>query len=214
MADELAKAITHVIYPVLKPEGFQRIRRREFIRHGDGIVQRLGFQVNSWGGRDFCVSVSANIIASNEFVTLQPGFRLSNETNGSDLWLPSRTSEEARTSVELVLGFIEKQALPFFERSRTIEGFSDLLAEEKWASNHHLQFQQGVAAAMQGRADDAERHLNEAKQLYAADGREWCFKKIDQVNQLLEAVAAGNAPQVLSQWMHDNANAHGVNHVS
>ncbi|RYE64471.1 MAG: DUF4304 domain-containing protein [Oxalobacteraceae bacterium] len=65
MIDELAKAITKHIAPVLKSEGFGRIRRREFVRSDNGIVQRLDFQVNSGGGRAFCVNISANLIASN-----------------------------------------------------------------------------------------------------------------------------------------------------
>jgi len=150
MGDELAKAISKIIYPVLKPEGFRRVRTRDLIRIDNGIVQRMGFQISSWGSRDFCVNISANLIVSNEFVTLQPGFRLTRDTDGGDLWLPSKTAEEAEQSVSVILGSIRSEALPYFEKIRTIEGFSALLAKERWGAVHHLRFQRGVAAALGG----------------------------------------------------------------
>ena len=140
MGDELAKAITKIIYPALKPEGFRRIRKRDLIRIENGIAQLLTFQVSSWGGRDFCVTASANLVAANEFVTLQPGFRLTRDTDGGDLWLPSKTVEEAEVSASVILGSIRAEALPYFEKIRTIQGFLALLAKERWASTHHLNF--------------------------------------------------------------------------
>lgn len=210
MADELAKAITKIVYPVLKLEGFRRNRRREFIRHQCGIVQRLDFQVNSWGGRDFCVNISANIVASNEFVTLQPGFRLTRDTDGGDLWLPSKTKDEAESSAAVILGSICEEAVPFFERTRTVEGLSEVLAKENWGSGHHLHFQRGVALALMGDTGGARKHLDDAIRLYQEDGREWCADKIDKAKQLSEALANGNAPQLLTRWERENAKAHGI----
>ena len=209
MADELSKAITELANPVLKLEGFQRLRRREFIRSSGSIVQRLDFQVNSWGGRDFCVNVSANLIASNEFVTLQPGFRLSNY-DGRNSWLPSMTMGEAEASVKVVIGLIREQAFPFFARTNSVEGFSDILDQEDWASSHHLKFQQGVAAALLGDANGAKGRLNDAIRLYEADGRDWCFAKIDKAMKLCEALDAGSDGQLLTKWEQENSEIHGV----
>lgn len=210
MVDELSKAITKIVNPVLKPEGFRRNRRREFIRHQGGIVQRLDFQVNSWGGRDFCVNISANMVASNEFVTLSPGFRLTRDTDGGDLWLPSETRGEAESSAGVIIESIRDEAFPFFERTRTVQGFSNVLAQEKWGSAHHLHFQRSVAFALLGHTDSAHKHLEIAISLYREDGREWCANKIDKATQLIQALADGNATQLLARWERENAKAHGI----
>jgi hypothetical protein len=74
MADELAKAITKIILPTLKSEGFVRRSAKNLIRVDAGICQLLYFQVSSWGDKTFCVTACANLIAGNEYVTLEPGF--------------------------------------------------------------------------------------------------------------------------------------------
>ncbi len=208
MGDELAKAITKIIRPLLKDEGFLRTRRREFVRIENGIAQRLDFQVNSWGGRDFCVNISANLIASNEFVTLQPGFRLTREGGVGDLWLPSRTKEEAEQSTTAILRSIRAEAFPFFEKTRTVERISAVLAEEEWGSAHHLSFQRGVAAALMSDATSAREHLTDAIRLYEEDGREWCASYSVRANQLREALAKGNANRLLTDWEQRNWKAH------
>jgi hypothetical protein len=210
MSDELAIAITKIIWPILKSEGFHRIRRKLLIRTQSRIVQRLDFQVSRWGGKNFCVNVSANLIASNEHVTLSPGFRLTRDTDGGDLWLPSRTKAEAETSATAILGSIRAEALPFFEATETIEGFSAVLSKEKWGALHHLSFQRGVAAALMGIIPDARKHLTDAIRLYEEDGREWCPKYIEKAKQLLEALAAGTASQLLDRWEQANRKAHGI----
>jgi len=84
------------------------------------------------------------------------------------------------------------------------------LANERWGSTHHLHFQQGVAAVLRGNAVDARSHLADATSLYEKDGREWRAGKIDQAQQLLEALAAGNAMQLLDRWELANRKAHGI----
>src|SRR5688572_19197747 len=103
MADELAKAITRIIYPALKAEGFRRTRRRDLIRVENGIVQRLYFQVSGDGGREFCVTACVNLVAANEIASLQPGFRLTRDPDGGDLWLPSAATEEAERSARVIV---------------------------------------------------------------------------------------------------------------
>jgi len=126
------------------------------------------------------------------------------------LWLPSKTSEEAEASALVVLGLTREKAFPFFDKASTLEGFSDLLAKERWGSVHHLKFQQGVAAARLGRTNDARKQLNDAIQLYEADGRDWCFSKIDQAKELCEALEVGSDAELLACWELKNAKAHGI----
>ena len=210
MADELAKAITKIIYPALKPEGFRRARKRDLIRVESGIVQLLYFQVSGSGGREFCVTACANLVAANEFVALQPGFRLTRDTDGGDLWLSSHTAEDAERSAHVVLGSIQAEALPYFEAIRTPAGFGNLLARERWASTHHLSFQRGVAAALQGEMPAALRNLADAIQLYEADGRDWCAAYIQRARALQHALAGNTAPELLSGWYDANSKAHGI----
>lgn len=209
MIDELAKVVTTVIYPALKPQGFRRARKG-LIRAENGIVHRLYFQLSSSGSRQFCVTACANLIAANEIITLQPGFRLRRRVDGGDLWLPSKTSEEAERSAHVVLGFIRAEALPYFEKVRTLTGFSALLATERWGSMHHLSFQRGVAAALQGETSIARRHLADAIELYEADGRDWCLGYIERSRALQEALTTGVAADLLALWFEANRKAHGI----
>jgi hypothetical protein len=210
MGDELAKAITKIIYPVLKPEGFRRARKRDLIRVENGIVQLLYFQVSRWRDRDFCVTASANLIAASEFVSLAPGFRLRRDTEGGDLWLPSKTKEEAERSAGVVLTALVTEALPYFEKMRTVSGFSAVLAAERWGSTHHLSFQRGVAAALGGDVPAARRHLADAIRLYQADGRDWCANYIDRAVRLHDALATGTAMRLLNSWEQANGKVHGL----
>jgi hypothetical protein len=210
MTDELAKAITKIVYPALKPQGFRRARKRDLIRVENGIVHRLYFQVSGHGGRDFCVTACANLVTANEFVSLQPGFRLTRDTDGGDLWLPSHTPEQAERSARVVLGSIKAEALPYFEAIRTPAGFSALLAKERWASTHHLSFERGVAAALQGETSAAVRSLADAIQLYEADGRDWGADYIERARALLHALESNTAPELLASWYVANRKAHGI----
>jgi hypothetical protein len=103
------------------------------------------------------VTACVNLIAAIEAIPLQPGFRLRRHADGGDLWLPSKTAEEAKRSAHVVLESIHAEALPYFEKVRTLTGFSALLATERWSSMHHLSFQRGVAAAMQDETSIAQR---------------------------------------------------------
>jgi hypothetical protein len=210
MVDEFSKVITRLIYPELEPQGF-RLIRTNIVRIEDGIVQRLYFQLSAYGSRRFCVTACANLIAGNEGVTLQPGFRLTRDADRVDLvWFPSRTAEEAERSAHAILRLIRKQALPFFENIRTLAGFSALLASERWASMHHLCFQRGVTAALRGDTAVALRHLSAAIQLYERDGREWCLGYIERSRALDAALRAGDSADLLAAWCEANSKAHGI----
>ncbi|NOW44568.1 hypothetical protein FHW96_000710 [Novosphingobium sp. SG751A] len=210
MANELAKAITKIICPILLTEGFRRARRHVFIRAENSIVQRLDFQLNGWGGRDFCVNISANLVAANEFVALQPGFRLKYDSNGGGNWLPSNTKEKAENSLDSVLKAIRVEALPYFEKIRSIEGFAALLANEQWGAAHHLSFQRGVAAATGGDTPNALLHLSNAIRLYQEDGREWCDHYVARAKILIEGLQEGSERNILAQWEEVNRPAHGI----
>jgi hypothetical protein len=210
MADELAKAVTRIIYPAVKPEGFRRAGKRDLIRVQNGIVHRLYFQVSGTGGRDFCVTACANLIAGCDAPVLTPGFRLTRDTDGGDLWLPSETSEAAERSAEVILGSIRSEALPYFDAIRTPAEFSAHLAAERWGSMHHLSFQRGVSAALDGDAGAAQRHLSDAVALYEAGGRHWCADYVGRANRLLEALDVGDSAALLTAWSQANGMAHGI----
>ena len=210
MADELAKAITKIIYPMLKPKGFHRVRKRDLIRVENGIVQLLYFQVNRWGGRDFCVTACANLLAANDFVSGQPGFRLGRDAESRDLWLPSLTTDEAERSASAILDLIRSEALPYFAKIRTVVGFRALLVGEQWAAAHHLNFDLGVAAALEGDVAVAQRHLAIAIPLYEWQGSDWCAAYIEKAKSLQDALVDGTAPQLLRSWEQANRKAHGI----
>lgn len=79
---------------------------------------------------------------------------------------------------------------------------------------HHLSFQRGVAAALQGETSIARRHLADAIELYESDGRDWCLSYIERSRALQEAVATGVAADLLALWFEANRKAHGIQQVA
>jgi hypothetical protein len=209
MSDELAKAITRVIHPALKQDGFRRHRRRDLVRVINGVAHGLYFQVSGWGDREFCVTAFANLVAGHDVPALTPGFRLSRDTDGGDLWLPSLTAEQAELSAQIVLGSIRAEALPFFDSVTTPQAFAKELARHP-RPDHHNRLQQGIAEALAGNGAAARKHLADAVELYEADGHDWCADYADKARQLGAALAAGTAEPLLHEWYLANQKAHGV----
>jgi hypothetical protein len=204
--DELTPALTHTWNKRLSEYGFRRVGRRDLKRLSGSILHVFNFQVSAWGSRDFCVNVSALTLCGN----YGPGFRLRHD-NGSDLWLRSKSAEQAAKSVEIAWEAARAQALPWFERNATLEGHLQVLREETWASRHHWHFQIGVVEAMLGRREPATKDLIAASRLYVEDGRNWCSTYLAKTAALLDALAQGNESALLEQWRTANLEIHRIN---
>ena len=209
MSDELAKAVTRVIYPALRSEGFRRHRKRDLVRVVNGVSHGLYFQVSGWGGREFCVTAFANLVAGWETPVLAPGFRLGRDTDGGDLWLPSSTADEAELSAHVVLNSIKAEALPFFERLADPAAFSTELALQP-SPDHHNRLQRGIAEALSGNEEAAYRHLADAIELYDAAGLDWCAEYVAKARRLVAALDGGTAKDLLETWYQANRKAHGA----
>jgi hypothetical protein len=205
MVDELKRAITSIIFPALAPLGFRRRGMRDLLRVDGPIVQRLHFQLTAWGGRDFCTTCCVNLVPADEIATLQPGFRL-----GGGKWLPSLTDQQAADSAALALRWIMAEAIPFFERSRTLLGYEKTVACQEWGAKHHQKFQRAVALALSEMWDEADQLLREAKALYLEDGRDWVGGYIAKVDALAAALQSGTATNLLQTWAIENSKAHGI----
>jgi len=205
MADKLKKAIMAIILPTLAPLGFRRQGARNLMRVENDIVQKLYFQLSGGGGRDFRVTCCANLIPANDFATLQPGFEL-----GSGRWLPYLTQQDAEDSVALVLRWITADALPFFERTRTLADYAQAVANQNWGSSHHGKFQRGVAMAHMGRSAEAGKLLREARSQYLEDGRPWVGDYIARIDALSLALQMGGEVILIQKWIADHQKAHGL----
>jgi len=203
MADELKKAITSVILPVLAPLGFRRQGVRNLARVENEIVQKLYFQLAGGGTRDFRVTCCANLIPANDFATLRPGFEL-----GSGRWLPSLIQQEAADSAALVLRWVIAEALPFFEQTRNLAGYADAIAAENWGTSHHGMFRRGVAMAQMGRTAEADALLEEARANYLDDNRPWVGDYIAKIDALNQALRTGGEIALIQTWTADNRKAH------
>lgn len=209
MKDELTAAIASIWAPRLKAVGFTRSGRRDLVRVSDGIIQRINFQLAAGGSRDFCVNVAACTICGNEYRVLQPGFRLRNE-NGRDLWLPSRTRDQALSSAEIAWAVAERQALPWLDTTGTLQGLLVTIGAETWGSQHDQRFQLAVIEALLGRADRAQADAQHAKELYGADPHEWATAGRERADQLLRALSDGHSQELLATWFQANKTAHGM----
>jgi hypothetical protein len=207
--DELTRALTCTWNRRLAEYGFRRVGRRDLQSLSSGIVRLLNFQVSEWGSRDFCVNVTAFTLCGNDIPVLRPGFRL-RRPNGSEMWLPSKSAEEAAESVETAWKAAEVQALSWFESNTTLEGHLQVLGGEAWGAGHHLHFQIGVVEAMLGRRDNAINNLVVASRLYAEDGRGWCPAYIAKAEALIDALDQGNASTLLEQWRAANLAVHRI----
>jgi hypothetical protein len=207
--DELTPALTRTWNRRLAEYGFRRVGRRDLQNLSSGIVRLFNFQVSAWGSRDFCVNVAAFTLCGHDSPVLQPGFRLRNP-NGSDMWLSSRSAEDAANSVEIAWKAAEAQALPWFQRNSTLEGHLHVLRAETWDSRHHLHFQIGVVEAMLGRREEAISDLVAASRLYAEEGRDWCPAYIAKAEALIDALDRGNESALLEQWRAANLAVHRI----
>jgi hypothetical protein len=205
MVDEMKRALTSTILPALSPLGFRKRGTRDLLRIDGPIVQRLYFQLTAWGGRDFCTTCCVNLVPADEIATLQPGFRL-----GGGKWLPSLTDQQAADSAALVLRWIMVEAIPFFERSRTLLGYEKTVAGQEWGAEHHQKFRRAVALALSEMWEEADQLLQEAKALYLEDGRDWVGGYIARIDALAAALQGGTATDLLQQWTIDNSKAHRI----
>ncbi|MGH6952419.1 MAG: DUF4304 domain-containing protein [Vitreimonas sp.] len=206
--DELTPALTRTWNKRLADQGFRRVGRRDLQRLSNGIVHLFNFQVSAWGSRDFCVNVAAFTLCGNDLPVLQPGFRLRHETGG-EMWLPSRSRDEATESVEHAWNAAETQALPWFERNTTLEGHLRVLRDGTRA-DHHRHLQTGVVEAMLGNRDEAIGDLVAASRLYAEDGRSWCPAYIARAETLIDALTKGEEDALLEQWRLAHLTVHRI----
>ncbi|MBR7619575.1 hypothetical protein JKL49_09265 [Phenylobacterium sp. 20VBR1] len=189
-----------VILPALRLEGFVRGRGRDLLRLHGPIVHRLYFQVSSFGDRQFCTTVCANLVAAHDFPTLSPGFRLKRDTDGGDLWLPSSSPAEAERSTQVLLSSIMAEALPWLEGLTTPEGYARLRETVEHRRDHHQCFEAAIAWALAGDEDKADRNLHAAINLYQVDGRVWCEAYIVRAEALRSALSKGQAAALLADW--------------
>jgi hypothetical protein len=199
-ADPLAAAVTSILLPFLRPHGFRRKSNRVLARLSADILQFFELQLSAHGGKEFCVHYAAlALFCPRDHWVLQPGDRLRRE-NGAEAWFPAASHEVADTSMREVTQMARDQALPFLDATRTVEGLLAILEKERWGSQHHLSLEKGCCAAKLGRLDAAQEYLHRAIALYREDGRAWCAEGIERCEQLLAAIRAGAADDLLRQW--------------
>lgn len=206
--DELTPALTRTWNVRLADRGFRRVGRRDLQRLSSGVVQLFNFQVSAWGSRDFCVNVAAFTLCGNDLPVLEPGFRLHRE-GGGDMWLPSRSKDEAAESVEIAWQAAEAQALRWFERNTTLEGHLQVLRDAPRA-DHHRHLQIGIVEAMLGRRNEAIGDLVVASRLYAEDGRSWCPVYIARAKGLIDALTKGEEGALLERWRAAHLSVHRI----
>lgn len=85
-----------------------------------------------------------------------------------------------------------------------------MLASEEWGATHHLNFQQGIAAALSEDPSAARNDLATAIRLYQKDGADWRFEYIKRAEDLLAAMNQGREKALLAEWYASNKKAHGI----
>lgn len=212
MADAITTATRTVLLPELRPLEFQPRTDRVVGRIVDGILQFLSVHVSSRGSRQFCVNyASLCLCRPRDFLSLSPGGILGPSgkprprfqpfrRQPQQSWFPGATDTEAADSMRQILVLVRREAVPFFEQTRTVSGLLEYLEHQDWASRHHLEFELGCCLARMGQHAEAQAHLEQALREYEADGRDWCVPEADRVRRLLAALDQNQAFRQLSEW--------------
>jgi hypothetical protein len=195
--DPLTAAATSILLPALRPYGFERKTNRVIARVCSAdILQFFDLQLGSYGSKDFCVNyASISLVCPRDYLILEPGNRLSHR-NGAAAWFSAVTHEEADSSMLEVAKMAVGQAVPFFDRSRTLADQLGLHHSDK----HHGCLEMACLSARLGRTEDAVAYALRAIKLYREDGREWCPQYITHCEALINSIQAGNYVQLLGEW--------------
>jgi hypothetical protein len=197
--DPLTAATTSILLPALRPLNFGRKTNRLILRISDDILQFIDLQLSSFGDKSFCVNyASIPLFSPRDYLVLQPGDRL--RKKGAEAWWSSSDQKVAGHSMTEIVNLLKEQAIPFFNKTETVSGLLKVLLAANWAAKHHLEFERACCRASLHEFDEARRHLNLAIDLYKADGRAWCAKKIDEAKQLLKAIEDHKSSECLQNW--------------
>jgi hypothetical protein len=127
-----------------------------------------------------------------------------------DQWWRGATHDEADASMREVALAVRKQAMPFFDATRSATGLLERLLREDWGSRHHLELARGVCLAWLGEEASARKHLVKASALYDKDGREWCAQGKQEAEALLAGIANGTYTLLLRDWRTRSVEALGL----
>jgi hypothetical protein len=198
--DPLLAATTSILLPAVKPFGFQRRTARSLDRICDDVLHSISPWYSGWGGRDFYVPYSVMpLVPPTDFEYVARGTRLWDPIGKSYSW-PGQTHELADDSMQRAVLLLQAEVLPnFFARVETTESFLTYLQQEPKA-DHHEHFRRACCLVKLQRLDEAMLELNAAIIGYVADGRDWCFPKIAQCEEMRKAISAGTSRQLYDEW--------------
>jgi len=198
--DPLAAATTSILFPAVKPYGFQRYGSRKLARICDDVLHIIGPWYSGWGGRDFYIECCAfGLTPPTDCIYLTWGARLRDEMTGYDSW-PGQTHELADASMERAVQLMYKRVLPsYYQRLEKMEDFLVLL-QKRPDPDHHTHFQRACCLVRLRRLDEASRELTSAVRQYLEDGRSWCFPKAAQCEEMLKAINEGRSLELYELW--------------
>lgn len=200
-SDPLTAATTSILMPKLRTHGFRRKTNRLIARIQDDILQFFEFQLDAYGRKTFCINyASLSLFWPRDYFVLQPGARL-NWDNGGEAWLPTVTHDEADESMARVVNMAERQALPFFEATKSVPGLLNCLNHEIWGSRHHQFLEMAFCEARIGRFHDAKSHALQAIDLYRVDGRAWCPEYIELCQELIGGMESNKLSEMFERWI-------------
>ncbi len=197
--DPLLAATTSILYPAVKPFGFQRHGSRKLVRICEDILHIINPWYSGWGGRDFHVECWAMpLFPARDYIYCARGNRVCDEVSRGSLWA-GQTQELADASMQQIVKIMQKQDLPFFMSIETTESFLTLL-QQRPDPDHHEHFQVACCMGRLNRLGEARERLMVAIRAYADDGRDWCAGYAAQCEQMVKAIDEGTALPLLNKW--------------
>jgi len=141
-----------------------------------------------------------SLVPPTDHFYLTWGERLRDPRNNRESW-PGQTIELADDSMQLIAHLMQTQVLPaYYTRIETAADFLDLVLLKRTDPDHHVHFERGCCLIKLERFEEASHELAAAIKQYLEDGREWCFPKAAQCEQMLKAIAEGTALDLYEQW--------------
>ena len=208
--DFLRAAITKHLAPVMTRAGFHRHTPKTFVRVRGDVVHGIGFQVSQWGGKDFYLHRSLNLLTFPLMLpdTYRVGARIDG-AEGEAAW-HAADAEAADAALQGVVRVVQAEVLPWFD---TVATARDFIAEFVAEPSSTLQSLELCVALLRMGATDRAHHictLLSSPNGYMHEPTERDRRQMDCCREALAAIESGTVQELLDRWRDENIRAHGL----
>lgn len=177
-----------------------RFGSRNLGRVREGILQFANVQAAAFGPPRFCVNYAVlPLFRPHDFATLSRGDRV-RDARGEDAWWPHDGAGAAAAAMQAAAAALRWQAVPWFERTRTLAGLLAHLPLPTPGADPHDVFDRACCLARLGRLRESAHAAARARRLYLRDGRAAWRAPAEFCAMLFAAALAERVEGLLGEW--------------